>query len=494
MVRATAYRFSPGTLLEIGLSAFDTSHPGYGVARLDEPSRVLGLPWPLAACIALQLLAWTVIPTAATTAIDPATMQLGMWGREFGLVQAGHPALASWALDLAYALFGVHKWVSYGTAEVFLAGATVCIYLAGRVLLDEARAVAAAMPVAGLGAAAIAFDSRLAMLPFAAAFVFALWQAVETDRARWWIFAAVAAGLGLYADLAMGLTLASGALWILGDAEARGRFKAGTPYPGVGLLLLFAAPLMVALIRALGATASPASLRDLGIALASMAAVAVIGGAVGLRAKPAAERVARRRRVYLVLIGLVPAVILHDVASLPLLGLALLGLWPRATSRSGPRMLAAAAAVTLMLAAGFGWQQYRNFAVGSAPTVFSYPMGHIAHRFEKVWHRATGVPLEIVAGDPGTAALVGLKAQDFPTMFADLDPRQSPGVTPERIARDGMLVVWRDGDAWTPPPALIAGRATGNVWIRWSKTSPNAARIPFRYAIIPPQVSRQDFR
>jgi hypothetical protein len=71
-------------------------------------------------------------------------------------------------------------------------------------------------------------------------------------------------------------------------------------------------------------------------------------------------------------------------------------------------------------------------------------------------------------------------------MFSELDPIESPAITPERIAREGMLIVWQDGFGWTPPAEWLAGREVKTKPVRWSK-APGAQPILFHYVIVPPQ-------
>jgi hypothetical protein len=79
----------------------------------------------------------------------------------------------------------------------------------------------------------------------------------------------------------------------------------------------------------------------------------------------------------------------------------------------------------------------------------------MARFFSESFERRTGKPLEIVTGDPRTAALVALGAPSRPSVFLSATPERSPWVTEDAIRSKGAIVVWPTGDtAGTPPPAL----------------------------------------
>jgi hypothetical protein len=63
--------------------------------------------------------------------------------------------------------------------------------------------------------------------------------------------------------------------------------------------------------------------------------------------------------------------------------------------------------------------------------------------------------LQIVAGDPRTAALVALGAPSRPSLFLDATPERSPWVTSDAVKTKGAVVVWPTADtAGTPPPEI----------------------------------------
>jgi len=85
----------------------------------------------------------------------------------------------------------------------------------------------------------------------------------------------------------------------------------------------------------------------------------------------------------------------------------------------------------------------------------TYPATTMARFFAESFERRTGTPLQIVAGDPRTAALIALGAHSRPSLFLDAAPERSPWVTPDAVKAKGAIVVWPTTDtAGTPPPAI----------------------------------------
>jgi len=85
----------------------------------------------------------------------------------------------------------------------------------------------------------------------------------------------------------------------------------------------------------------------------------------------------------------------------------------------------------------------------------SQPAQAMARFFSESFERRLNMPLQIVAGDPRTAALVALGAPSRPSLYLYATPERSPWVTPEAIKSKGAIVVWPTTDtAGTPPPAI----------------------------------------
>lgn len=494
----------------------DTGLPQTRPARFVD-SRVLGLPWPLAIFCLAQLLVWMVMPLIYTRSMHPSTAELVMWGRDFYITNYKHPALTSWIMDGAFWLFGAHLWVLYLIGQIFVISTYIFVYLLGRRLLDEPRAILAPMLLAGLiyfGDFSTKFNHNLVQLPFWAGFAYFLWLASESGKARWWLLAAAMAALGLYGKFSTAMPIALGCAWIVGDPKTRAQLRSWPPYAGLGLFLAMMTPLFYDLWRTHFLTFTWISVEadDKGISwrsfdkhqgafLLRILIVAVLAGAIGYRrAAPETSpaNADRRKLVYLILTGAGPLLITILIApfldmrtswTVPMfnfMGLVLLGVWPRAVARR-VTLWATFVPVAMMLYMGVdGARDFIAESKGPLPGQYYYPEAKIARTFTSIWHKEVQKPLLIVGGNHYTASLVGVRSKDRPSMFSDLNPVESPAITPERIDREGMLIVWQEGFDWTPPAEWLAGREVREKRIRWSK-APDAQPIVIHYVIVPPK-------
>jgi hypothetical protein len=83
------------------------------------------------------------------------------------------------------------------------------------------------------------------------------------------------------------------------------------------------------------------------------------------------------------------------------------------------------------------------------------PAKQIAQFFSESFQRRTGTPLQVVAGDPRTAALISLGATSRPSLFLDATPERTPWVTFDDVRQKGAVLVWPATDtAGAPPPQL----------------------------------------
>ena len=81
----------------------------------------------------------------------------------------------------------------------------------------------------------------------------------------------------------------------------------------------------------------------------------------------------------------------------------------------------------------------------------------MAQFFAESFQRRTGTPLQIVAGDPRTAALIALGAPSRPSLFLDATPRAHAVGHARTSGRKGAIVVWPTTDtAGAPPPDIKA--------------------------------------
>lgn len=89
-----------------------------------------------------------------------------------------------------------------------------------------------------------------------------------------------------------------------------------------------------------------------------------------------------------------------------------------------------------------------------APMRVNWPQDEIARRFEEIWERETRAPLRLVGGSAWVSNLIALTARGRPSVYTGETPADAPWVTPERLERDGALIVWENHIAQIPPLAL----------------------------------------
>ncbi len=93
------------------------------------------------------------------------------------------------------------------------------------------------------------------------------------------------------------------------------------------------------------------------------------------------------------------------------------------------------------------------------------PVRPIAQFFSDSFQRRTGTPLQIVAGDPRTAALISLASPSRPSLFLD--------ATPERIALgDTSTTCAARARSWCGPPTDTAGAPPPEIKERFPEHRP----------------------
>lgn len=393
------------------------------------------------------------------------------------------------------------------------------------------------------------FNHNIAQMPCWAGLSYALWRASSqpvlqttlADRLRsvgWWIAVGLIGALGIYAKFSTALLLLAATAWILLDERARGHLRRPGPWLGLGVFLLAVAPLWLWLLRTdflpltyavdRGNRFGEPALTFLAEQLLAVAAVIVVLWLSGLltvrTARPApsmasrgglwarlADRVERRmsradaRFVrYLALMTLAP--VLLTVVGALVSGVGVKGMWgvpmlnlvgliavALCRDRFGDAALRAIliAAAFLVLAVPLAYA----ITTLAAPQVATklkrqnWPQAEIASRMRTLWTSATGQPLRIVAGDNSNwvSGLVALGRGRMPSLFTNGDTVISPWITKERVAAEGVLIVWQELGRG-PPENLV--QLVGTLPLRQERfrlpRSRSTEPLIIGYAIIPP--------
>ena len=74
------------------------------------------------------------------------------------------------------------------------------------------------------------------------------------------------------------------------------------------------------------------------------------------------------------------------------------------------------------------------------------PRAEVALELTRVWRERFKRPLRLVAGSTAFASAIPFYSPDHPSQFINFTQATAPWVTPERLAREGLLIVCEDWD------------------------------------------------
>ena len=490
---------------------------------LEKPAAILAF-----ICL-LQGVMWTLAPGLTHWAPPLDVVESYLWGREWVWATFKHPSFPGWALEASYLVTGAVGWPAYLVSQIMIVASFVLVYLLGRDLFGpdlrgRQLALGGVLLLTGVYYYSLAtpeFNHNVAQMPFYAAVIFALWRATTRGGLIWWAMFGVASAIGIQAKYSFGVLLAVAALWLVFEPRARRQLLGPGPWVALAIFLIGAAPqirwlidshflpLSYAANRAgRGSSANPVSF--LLAQLADHAGLLILAGIAGLfgplwiarkpRMKmagldPFASRFLLTFALGPVLLSALLALIartgMKDMWAVPMFNLSGLLLIALVAGRFNEKSLRrlVVGAVVLLIVVPLGYAGFVLLAgrFMKKPLGVNWPQAAMSQRFDTIWHGETHRPLRIVAGDVWTAGLVALTGADRPSIFTDGDPILSPWTTPERLAREGALVVWQDKGAGPPPrlAALIGTAAQREESFIWPD---RRDRQPLRigYAIVPP--------
>jgi 4-amino-4-deoxy-L-arabinose transferase-like glycosyltransferase len=474
-----------------------------------------------------QIAFWTLAP-ALTHHSPPLDVVEGyMWGREWVVATYKHPALPSWVLEASRLLTGAVGWPAYLVSQLFIAATFLFAFALGREMMGPERAAAGTLLLTGIAFYAWPtpeFNHNVAETPFWAALPWALWRAAERGRAAWWLLAGLLAAGGLYAKLTSALLVATLALWIVWDPSARRCLASPGPWIGLVVFAAVAAPLAIWLVAHdflplkyaadRGAQARvgglPLFLLSVALNLAGLAAMLAVAGLVGPRravtggpSEAPLPPIDPRAMRYLAVVTLGPLTIAIVAAGVTgsnlksawgssmfnfagMLAIALTS--ERFGSTALRRIATTAACVIVIVPSAYAAVVAAGPWRAGSPVRMTWPQKAISSRLAEVWARETGRPLRIVTGDDWIAGLVGVTAKDVPSILNRGNLVYSPWITPERIDREGMLILWDAATRRIPPQVLplLQGLPTGEERFRWRKRG-GSADLVIGYAILRPK-------
>ncbi|MCC6778613.1 MAG: glycosyltransferase family 39 protein [Hyphomicrobiales bacterium] len=444
----------------------------------------------------MQALLWTLVPAFFYTGPPGEVANVLAVGHEFQLGTYLGPPLAFWLAELVYDLSGRSLFAVYLLSQVCVVVTYWAIFTLGTAIVGAQHAALAVLLMVGVAAFTVPtpdFGPVVLTMPLWAIILLHYWRAIGEGKRAYWLPLAVEIGLLLlttYVGLILiGLLL----LFTLTNPRARATLNTYDPLVAAVVAGIVMGPHLVwladsgegGLLPVLARLRAPeavvgnmvAWVRQIGLVLAAHAGllvlVALVAGWPWPRREPAPVIVRQpidplaRRFVYF--FGVVPAFVGTLVA-------VLIG-WSGPVGGIAPLVLLSG--LMVVVAAGDGIELSRQHVVIAAwwglllipPAMaaaalivlpwlnvdlrVAQPAPAMARFFAETFERRTGAPLQIVTGDPRTAALVALAAPSRPSVFLSATPERSPWVPPDAITAKGAIVVWPTPDtSGTVPPAL----------------------------------------
>jgi 4-amino-4-deoxy-L-arabinose transferase-like glycosyltransferase len=442
-----------------------------------------------------QALLWLLVPSLFYAGPPGDVPNVLAVGHEFQLGTYLGPPLAFWLAELAFDLAGRSLVGVYLLSQVCVVVTYWAVFVLGRSIVGAQHAALAVLLMVGVAAFTVPtpdFGPVILTMPLWAIILLHYWRAVGEGRRAYWLPLAIEIGLLLlttYVGLILvGLLL----LFTLANKRARAALSSYEPLIAVVVAAVVMGPhliwladsgegLMPMLVRLRTPEAVVGNLvawlRQIGLIFAAHAGlvvlVALVAGWPWPRRDPAPVIVRAPldpfARQFVYFFAVVPAFAGTLVAvvigwSGPVGGIAplviLSGLLVVVAAGDGIRFCRQ----HVVIAAWFGLLIIPPVMAVAALMVLPWlnidlrvtqPAAAMARFFSESFERRTGTPLQIVAGDPRTAALIALGAPSRPSLYLYATPERSPWVSDDAVKAKGAIVVWPTTDtAGTPPPAI----------------------------------------
>jgi 4-amino-4-deoxy-L-arabinose transferase-like glycosyltransferase len=423
-----------------------------------------------------HIIVWTAYSAMAFGAdsIHHDMAEAWVWGQEFQPGYYKHPPFFAWIASAWFYIMPRTNWSFFLLSAVNAAtGLAGVWFLADRFLAGSARwtAVLLLCLTPFYSFMAIKFNANTALLstwPWTAYFFV---RTVETRRTSNGFWFGVLAGLALLTKYYSFLLVLSCAMAVLIHPERSRILRSWAPYAAVVACLLVVAPHVWWVVNngwptihyALRKAHNPMSLlwisafeATIGLALClvppTLVLFAVLGG-TGLEMLRGARRfLTRRETAWVGLLALGPFFLTlaagfggltrvttdYMIPIFYMLPMCLLAVAPAMVTAHKLRVLAT---VVLMLTIGcllasplLAYKRVGSFSHGE-------PRREVAAEATRIWHSEYGTPLKIIAGSCHYSESISFYSPDSPSEFTDLNYWLAPWISPERIDREGLLIV-----------------------------------------------------
>ena len=473
--------------------------------------------------IAAQILIWTFVPWALGTSLPLDVVSDGLsWGHEWQWGYYKHPPLPSWEVEAAFDLLG--DIGPYLLSQLSIAATFLFVYLLGRRMMPARCALAGTVLLSGIYYFSVPtpeFNHNVAQMPLWAAAAYFYYEALKTRAPGFWSLLGLAVGLGMLTKYSTVIFAAIIVIHTLSSRSTRNAFASIGPCLAVLVCLAVMTPHLIWLVhnnfptlhyaanRAGHAAALQRALTPLRFLVAQIAtllpcvAMAAIAGVVGWttwRDWPATDDEDFR---FLIFLGLGPALLsallsliaglgLRDMWGAPMWNLTGLLLVRASMSRSKDISLGRlfVCAAVLFVALPMAYELASTYGPewrGSRPRT-EWPDRAMAQDLSAAWTKATGRPLQIVAGDSWIAGLIAMRNEPRPSVFIEANYQHAPWINPERLSREGALVVWQITKKAPLPPSnlMLPGiRLMGSTNIGWPYSN-KVEPLHIGWGIVPP--------
>ncbi len=488
-----------------------------GGAR-DDGLAIIALP------LAVITVLWTLVPFLVHTAPPLDVVESALWGREWVIGTYKHPAMPAWIFE-ASRMFngGALGWPADIAAQLVNVSTLLLTYAFARDLAGSR--VAAAAVLALLGVEYFSWRSpelnhTQAQMPLWIGSAWAAWRAVETRSLGWWLALGAMAAAGLYGKLSNATLLIVIAAWILATPRGRAQLATAGPFAGAAVFALLCVPLarwlLASNFQALAYAGARGREQTLVATLlfpvnmlfqaAPIALALAVAGLFQRASPPHHDKPALGPdgRSFLFTMTLAPPLLAIVLAllggsglraswlapSLPLAATLVVATWSHALDDGVlARLRTIGLGIAVLVPLGYALIVPNLSRLSSAPLLrVNWPQADIAKSLADVWKEATPMPLRIVAGQAWPAGLVALNHPDRPSILTDGELSYAPWITPQRLARDGALIVWSETPSAGLTHALatlIAGRPVHESRIPAPRGKPGAA-IVIKSVVLPP--------
>ena len=437
----------------------------------------------LAALLVAHVATWTIYGTFGLSGgVHEDMLEAWVWGKEAQLGYFKHPPVFAWMAGAWFQVMPRADWAFYLLAALNSAAGLWAIWLlAGLFVAGRQRlaAVLVAMLTPLYGVLALKFNANSVLL---ASWPLATFFFIRSLRGR---RASDSIGLGLMGGIAMlskyysALLLVTFLIVAVQHPDRRRYWRSFAPYLAVAAFLLTIAPHAIWLVQANGVTFEYAGSKfgfevrqTLGwVAMTALAPVAFFAlplalllGVNRLRWQASLAMLrrwsAQSRHASIGLLAFAPFLLTllwglvgvkvslsYTIPIFFLVPILIVLTLPEAVTPRVMRRLATASSFAMLavvlIAPLLGYARFRADTRAAVE-----PRAEVAINLTSLWRAKFSRPLRLVAGSTAYASAIPFYSQDAPSQLINFTARAAPWVTAERLARDGLLIVCEDWDAF----------------------------------------------